>query len=231
MWIHEGAETFVMDNPQANENQVNVPDHGAMMAVVSGDSEGASDDEDIFDTSNARTDPKHSDDRSVGDESLYDDKLDDEDEEYVYMNLRGGKHDPSSEEAQGNKTAPRNHLKKPRNSDAIISCPACFSTLSMDTQRHYKYQNQYRAMFVMGITVDWQHQLKYDDKVAGLVRYYPTPSAPQGTQIVAPDNQAASSNSEDPIYYATFCANCRTLVAALDMTDEVYHFYDCLASS
>jgi hypothetical protein len=31
-------------------------------------------------------------------------------------------------------------------------------------------------------------------------------------------------------YYQTVCAHCQTQVAALDMTDEVYHFYGCLAS-
>eukprot|EP00957_Ditylum_brightwellii_P015726 1185928-Ditylum_brightwellii.AAC.1 len=39
------------------------------------------------------------------------------------------------------------HIKvlKPRNSDAILSCPCCFTILCMDCQRHTKYVNQYRA--------------------------------------------------------------------------------------
>jgi hypothetical protein len=42
------------------------------------------------------------------------------------------------------------------------------------------------------------------------------------------DNETVTDRSEH--YYQTVCANCQTQVAALDMTDEVYHFYGCLAS-
>lgn len=233
-----------MNNPEHNNNnneaQVNVPDHGAMMAVVSGDSDAGSEDEDIFPSSDAasgtdRDDPNQiNTDLPQGDNFLYDEKLDNEDEAYVYMNLRGGKHDSIQKEAslKASKTSATNaslSVQKPRNSDAVLSCPCCFSTLSMDTQRHHKYHNQYRAMFVMGIAVDWEHRLKYDDKVQGLVRWYPAENDPDpATQIVAPDHHPNSS--EETIYYAVSCANCRTMVAALDMVEEVYHFYDCLAS-
>ena len=181
------------------------------MAVVSGDSEGSSDDEDIFD--NKANDPKDSDLNSQGDELLYDERLDDEDETYVNEQLRG--------------------VKKPRNSDAILSCPCCFRILSLDTQQHYKYANQFRAMFVMGIAVDWQHRLKYDNKAQGLVRWDPPAQDPQANKprVVASDQGNSQGQSEDPIYYAVSCANCHTQVAALDMADEVYHFYDCLASA
>ena len=139
---------------------------------------------------------------------------------------------------------------KPRTSDAVLSCPCCFNILSMDCQQHHRYKNQFRAMFVMGITVDWEHRLIYDDKVGGLVRFYQNPQQlatnnntsqdaipnnnnnnnnnnNQHCKIVAPDHQEEA----EIIYYAVACANCQTSVAALDMTDEVYHFYDCLASS
>ena len=34
-------------------------------------------------------------------------------------------------------------------SDAILSCPLCFTTLCIDCQQHDTYDNQFRAMFVM----------------------------------------------------------------------------------
>ena len=34
-------------------------------------------------------------------------------------------------------------------SDAILSCPLCFTTLCIDCQQHAKYDGQFRAMFVM----------------------------------------------------------------------------------
>ncbi len=39
---------------------------------------------------------------------------------------------------------PRSHR-----SDAILSCPLCFTTLCIDCQQHDTYDNQFRAMFVM----------------------------------------------------------------------------------
>jgi hypothetical protein len=35
-----------------------------------------------------------------------------------------------------------------RKTDAMLSCPACFTLLCADCQRHVEYANQYRAMFV-----------------------------------------------------------------------------------
>mmetsp|Transcript_8449 Transcript_8449/g.9288 ORF Transcript_8449/g.9288 Transcript_8449/m.9288 type:complete len:391 (-) Transcript_8449:28-1200(-) len=46
-------------------------------------------------------------------------------------------------------------MLKPRTSDGILSCPCCFTIVCMDCQKHEKYSNQYRAMFVMNIGVDW----------------------------------------------------------------------------
>lgn len=40
-----------------------------------------------------------------------------------------------------------------RDSDAILSCPACFETLCVDCQQHPQQHTQYRAMFVRGCTV------------------------------------------------------------------------------
>jgi E2F-associated phosphoprotein len=225
------------DNNNIN-NRVDPPDHhGAMMAVVSGDSEGPSDEEDIFETSDARSHDNDDDTATVdstpqGDGFLYDENLDEEDEAYVYHNLRGGKHEPKPSHAQS-KDGSSPNVQKPRNSDAVLSCPCCFRILSLDTQKHHKYHNQFRAMFVMGISVDWQHMLKYDDQAKGLVRYYPTSGnlSSSNSQVVAPDHPSSSSTEQDPIYYSVHCAGCQTQVAALDMSDEVYHFYDCLASA
>ena len=98
---------------------------------------------------------------------------------------------------------------KPRSSDAVLSCPCCFNIVCMDCQRHKRYVNQFRAMFVMGVVVDWNNILVYDDDQQTLV-----------AKIV--DNQ------QDNEYYSVECATCRTQVGALDMTDEVYHFFGCI---
>lgn len=40
-----------------------------------------------------------------------------------------------------------------RVSDAVLSCPGCFTMLCLDCQKHDKYHNQYRAMFVVNCQV------------------------------------------------------------------------------
>jgi len=39
----------------------------------------------------------------------------------------------------------------------------------MDCQRHKRYDDQFWAMFVMNIGVDWESKLVYDTKTKGLV--------------------------------------------------------------
>lgn len=42
-----------------------------------------------------------------------------------------------------------------RVSDALLSCPSCFTTLCIDCQQHERIPNQYRAMFVQNCKVCW----------------------------------------------------------------------------
>ena len=146
---------------------------------------------------------------------------------------------------------------KPRNTDAVLSCPCCFNIVCMDCQRHKKYVNQFRAMFVMNIVVDWSTKLVYDKRLGGLtetvgindidaVGDYPRQQPPQLLQNEIPGDstfmlvdgnnlknnvEPSTAPSSTESYYSVLCDNCRTQVAALDMRDEVYHFYGCLESS
>lgn len=129
-------------------------------------------------------------------------------------------------------------MLKPRHSDAVLSCPCCFNIVCMDCQKHKRYANQYRAMFVMGVVVDWRHILVYDEQHKALVS-----KIEEGAIIEEQDeSQEWQTNGEsyegstilkakDGEYYAVECAACRTQVAALDMRDEVYYFHGCLESS
>lgn len=40
-----------------------------------------------------------------------------------------------------------------RQTDAILSCPGCFTTLSVDCQQHAHYRTRYRALFVMNVCI------------------------------------------------------------------------------
>eukprot|EP00536_Pseudo-nitzschia_multiseries_P007082 jgi/Psemu1/255938/estExt_Genewise1Plus.C_1600038 len=176
---------------------------------------------------------------------LYDANLDQEDEAYVYKHMRGGIQDDvgavrqQQQQQQSRSRSQTLPMYKPRNSDAVLSCPCCFNIVCMDCQKHKRYANQYRAMFVMGVTVDWNHILVYDDAHRGLVsRIEPGGSLPLPATATVTTSDSVHSHQTNPMlragdgeYYAVECATCGTQVAALDMRDEVYHFHGCLESS
>ena len=93
--------------------------------------------------------------------------------------------------------------EKEKLKSATLQCPLCFTTICMDCQPHEKYQNQFRAMFVMNIVVDW------NDTVNDLV---------EGVEGVVTK------------YYKTQCCSCGTVVAGLDYDEEIYYFFGILAS-
>ncbi|KAL7132176.1 hypothetical protein ABFS83_12G054500 [Erythranthe nasuta] len=107
-------------------------------------------------------------------------------------------------------------VKKQRrgfSSDAVLSCPACFTTLSFDCQRHDKYLTQYRAIFV--------ENCRIKEEVA-------TPGSKRKR------NKKGSSQSEEgavatETYKSVCCSVCSTNVGVID-EDEVYHFFNVLPS-
>ena len=80
-------------------------------------------------------------------------------EEDVTLKLKGGDVADSSKEqvgvGEGKVSSKTVAALKPRDSDAVLSCPCCFHILCMDCQKHDRYANQFRAMFVIDVKVDW----------------------------------------------------------------------------
>jgi len=143
-------------------------------------------------------------------------------------------------------------LLKPRTSDAILSCPRCFNIVCMDCQQHEKYAGQFRAMFVMNIGVDWNKKIIYDEQVGELklaassggasrvendtAMQEGDNSAVDGPDKIPHDNSSLEQNTtikqeNGELYYSVHCSYCQYEVAALDMKDEIYHFFGCLPSS
>lgn len=163
-------------------------------------------------------DPNHNEMKK---DDLYDENIDEENEAWVYKHRRGGMEENVKIQRPGQTKLEQAKLLKPRNSDAVLSCPCCFEIVCMDCQQHEKYSNQYRAMFVMNIQVDWKHELVYCDKTKGLVE-----------KTMAPANHVLSEQeNQQQVYYSVHCQSCHTQVAALDMTEEIYHFFGCLSSA
>ena len=189
-------------------------------------------------------DPKNADE-------FYGEDLDDEDEAWVYKHLRGGTEESVSIRKEGSEKLEQAKMLKPRESDAVLSCPLCFNIVCMDCQQHEQYEDQFRAMFVMNIGVDWERKLVYDTKSKALVEKEEpskqllllsneaSPSTSTTAAMSNNDNEkdndkkgnAVPEDTDDEVYYSVHCLNCRTQVAALDMSDEVYHFFGVLASA
>jgi hypothetical protein len=206
------------------------PGHSLTSAVVSGDS--TDDGENIFEETSDDEGPLYAQDpfNEANSDELYDKDLDEENEAYVYKYLRSGRKEKVKvveKQDHGEDTTRHITAYKPRNSDAVLSCPLCFNIVCMDSQRHERYHNQFRAMFVMGITVDWHTRLVYDAHNQ-LLR-----QKSDNSPIQIPPNYSINEipQYEDGEYFPVLCANCGTQVAALDMKDEVYHFHGCLESS
>lgn len=203
--------------------------------VSSGETDHDSSDEEMMKTDAIPTNEDSEEEESYGKhgdpntnemkpDDLYDANMDDENEAWVYKYRRGGVEESVKIQRPGGQTTKLEQavLLKPRNSDAVLSCPCCFEIVCMDCQQHERYLNQYRAMFVMNIRVDWNHELVYSEAQNGLVD---KPTTAVHTTLVP----AEQENSQ--VYYSVQCDACQTQVAALDMKEEIYHFFGCLSSA
>ncbi|KAL5543113.1 hypothetical protein UlMin_010823 [Ulmus minor] len=124
---------------------------------------------------------------------FYDTELDDKDESWVQKRRKG------------------------RNSDAVLSCPACFTTLCLDCQRHEKYLTQYRAVFVVNCKVGSERLLQQS-----------MPKPKRGKRR----REAVESEVDAPVgetFKQVNCLVCSTEVGAVD-EDEIYHFFNVLPS-
>jgi len=186
------------------------------------ENEGGDDDEDMGDIIQDSTSGKYSDiyfdsDEEDGenrklktnDELFYDPKQDDEDQSWV-DDVRRSYHQSSTEKKP---TIPTPGVAPLPSSDAVLNCPACFTVLCLDCQRHAVYKTQYRAMFVINCTVDTQQKLRFPVKGKGKNK--------------KKKHLAALDPNEE--FHPVHCDQCKTEVAMYD-TDEVYHFFNVVAS-
>jgi len=152
------------------------------------------------------SDEEESDNRKLlsNDDLFYDPDKDDDDQLWV-DSVRKSYSQPN--------TSSKNPGKLP-NSDAVLNCPACFTVLCLDCQRHEIYKTQYRAMFVVNCTVKTDEKLKFP--VKGKAK---KGKSKKEKVIIDPNCD----------YHPVSCDNCKTEVAMYDQ-DEVYHFFNVVAS-
>lgn len=99
------------------------------------------------------------------------------------------------------------------------SCPGCFATLCLDCQKHARYHTQFRAVFVMNCkTSATAHSVAA-----------PQQSKQQKHQRPAGDEATADAAAGEQ-FFPVACEVCGTQVGVRD-ADEVYHFFNVLAST
>ncbi|XP_061368641.1 uncharacterized protein LOC133311595 [Gastrolobium bilobum] len=104
-----------------------------------------------------------------------------------------------------------------RDSDAVLSCPACFTTLCLECQRHEKYLTHYRAIFVVNCKIENDQVLRQNISRSG-----------KRKRTGRLDGSDAHSNNIET-FKQVCCSVCSTEVGVID-EDEVYHFFNVLPS-
>ncbi|XP_075883829.1 E2F-associated phosphoprotein [Nelusetta ayraudi] len=163
----------------------------------------------------------------TNDELLYDPDEDDRDQAWV--DARRRLYNGKRRAATASQQQPHQSQALP-SSDAVLNCPACMTTLCLDCQRHEKYRTQYRAMFVMNCVVKRDEVLRYKTQQEKKQR---NRKRRRGQKTEATADEASGSGPSgmdaDEVYHPVNCSECSTEVAVFDK-DEVYHFFNILAS-
>ncbi|KAK6931753.1 E2F-associated phosphoprotein [Dillenia turbinata] len=123
---------------------------------------------------------------------FYDSELDEKDEQWIHNKRKG------------------------RSSDAILSCPACFTTLSLECQRHEKYVTQYRAIFVVNCKIKSDQTFRSGSQ---------KPRKGKRCRDSSEESHPIGCESLKPVC----CSVCSTEVGVID-EDEVYHFFNVIPS-
>lgn len=170
--------------------------------------------------------------RSVltNDELFYDPDEDDRDQAWVDARRRGYQRKMPQSMKRKNKT------QGLPSSDAVLNCPACMTTLCLDCQRHEKYRTQYRAMFVMNCSVNKEEVLRYktankrkQNRRRNKAHQDPAATGAEMETDAGLTDVRLAGMDEEEIYHPVKCTECSTEVAVYDK-DEVYHFFNILAS-
>lgn len=129
---------------------------------------------------------------------LFDDEADEKDFMWVEKNLRDKR--GLVKQDDGKMVALPELVKD--GTDAVLNCPCCFMVVSMDCQRHTKFTNQWRAMFVKNCRVVEDECLKFPV-----------------------DELSATNECKYETFKPVHCENCDTELGVMD-EDAVYHFFN-----
>ncbi|CCI50343.1 unnamed protein product [Albugo candida] len=132
---------------------------------------------------------------------FYGDQLDESDQKWVDQHLRS--HSPIHKKCSDSNST----------NDAHLSCPCCFLTVCMDSERHVRYQHQYRALHAINCRVCRNKIITHTT----MDRKCSEKSSDIG------DRRCILENDDD--FFLVQCSDCGTTVGVYDRND-VYHFFN-----
>ncbi|ORX59903.1 hypothetical protein BCR36DRAFT_341993 [Piromyces finnis] len=121
--------------------------------------------------------------------------------------------------------------KLKKNSDAILTCPLCFTYLCFDCQRHEIYHNQYRTMFVRNCIVNRNERYRIPEEnnkknKAKNKNKNKNNNNNTNEEILKTEESNINNDSQD-YYYPVLCKYCQTQVGLLDQ-NEIYHLFNVI---
>ena len=157
---------------------------------------------------------------------LFDATADDADEAWVNRHRTAPHSAPTSDDAAA--AAPASSARRP--TDAVLSCPGCFTELCHDCQRHAIYPTQYRAMFVTGCEIVMDQLLHVPREAAGDAGGDGGSGSKRRRRRRRKEEEGEGEGEEEGhfVYRLVRCEHCGAQVGMYD-SDQVYHFFHVLA--
>ncbi|RHY61325.1 hypothetical protein DYB38_006755 [Aphanomyces astaci] len=169
-------------------------------------------------TVNANSVPEEEgDEGEEGEVELYGDSMDDDDDAYVSKNLRTY---PRHSDALFIDDGRNMHILGgdiDPDANAALACPCCFMTVSYASQRHEKYDTQYRASKAVNCRINVDRTFVYDSHKKL--------------------SDAPSSSHGGEVYVAVECSDCSTVVGvklqaspSSQLSTTTIHFFHVIPS-
>jgi hypothetical protein len=112
--------------------------------------------------------------------------------------------------------------RRGRGTDAILSCPGCFTTVCLECQQHAELHTQYRAVFTVNCAVNPDAPMRVPtSRGAAPSRKRKGPGSGSGE---------GGGAEQQEVMLPVCCEVCGTQVGAQD-SEEVVHFFHVLASN
>ncbi|KAL2919528.1 hypothetical protein HK105_201175 [Polyrhizophydium stewartii] len=109
--------------------------------------------------------------------------------------------------------------------DAVLSCPLCFTPVCYDCQQHELYSTQFRAMFAENCHVVHNEILRYGVQPKKPQRGR---SAGKAKSSIGDPADGATGHRPQDVYHPVRCDTCDCEIAVFDH-EEVYHFFNVIA--